>query len=106
MKATDYSITSAQDFLIESGLLQSLILDGLVIGLRRKLAAEGAVCCVRRESNLHVRAQLARRWQCSSAERIEVRIIHAILAINPYARIQGVHVRKRGCYIEAEIGVS
>ncbi len=106
MTTTEFKPTNqVETFLSRSGLLRDMTLDALVIGLRHKLAADGAVCCVRRDTRLRLRAMLAGRWHWSDAERIESRIIGAILSMNPYARIQGVSIRKRGCYVEAEIGI-
>lgn len=106
MIAENTSTSQAEDFLVESGVLQSITLDAVAVGLRRKLTSEGAVCCVHRDGRLRLRALLARRWHWSDAERIESRMVGAILAMNPYARVQGVQLRKRGRYIEAEIGVT
>ena len=95
----------AETFLARSGLLRAMTLDALVIGLRHKLTAEGSVCCVRRDTRLCLRALLAGRWHWSDAETVEMMIVSAILSMNPYARIQGVSIRKQGCYVDAVIGI-
>ncbi len=107
MTITDtISTNRVHDFLESTGIDRAITLDAVAVGLRRKLAAEGAVCCVLPDGRLRLRALLARRWQWSDAERIESRIVGTILALNPYARIQGVEVRKHGRYVEAEIGIT
>lgn len=104
--AEPHDFSQAEEFLKSTGIAQGITLDAVAVSLRRKLTAEGAVCCVRRDGRLRLRALLARRWDCSSSERIESRIVGDILAMNPYARIGGVELRKRGRYIEAEIDIN
>lgn len=94
-----------EDFLESSGDLQSIMLDCLTVGLRRKLTAEGAMPFIRRDECLRFRVLLARRWEASSVETIKAKLISAILSINSIARIKGVELRKRGRYIEGEIGI-
>lgn len=103
---TTTSTSQVEAFLESTGISQAITLDTLAVSLRRKLNSEGAVCCVRRDGRLRLRALLARRWHCSSSERIKAKIVGDILTMIPHARIGGVELRKRGRYIEAEIAVT
>ena len=93
-------------FLARSGLSRIMMIDALVIGLRHKLAADGAVCCVRRDTRLRVRAMLAGRWHWSDAETVEMWLVGLILGLNPYAKIDRVQLRKCGRFIEAEVAIA
>lgn len=95
-----------EDFMAESGIAKAITLDTVAVGLRRRLTAEGAVCHIRRDGGLQLRALLARRWGCSSSERIESWLVSAIWAAYPYARVNSIRLWKRGRYVEAEIGVT
>ena len=100
------ALSHVEDFLESSGISHAITLDAVAVSLRRKLVAEGAVCFIRRDGRLRLRALLARRWHWSDDERVESWLVGAILANTPYVRINGVELRKRGRYIEAEITVT
>lgn len=96
----------AERFLEESGILAAINREAVGIKLGEKLYTEGAVCSLRREGCLQLRALLARRWEWSGTERIEAKLVSDILSVNPYAKIQAIQVRKHGRYIEARIDVT
>lgn len=95
----------AEAFLIESGVLRSILLNSALVCLRRHLNRDGNVAVVHRHDGgtLWVKAMLHRRWRWADAETIERLILGTIRDGNAYVRIQGVRLHRRNEYVEAEV---